>query len=90
MVQAKATARILMLVPEVVLTNQQAAAFISCGLNKTNPFSSEHPLSFGNWHQNLMSNNVMVATAQLLVNVLVQRPEVTDRDGFVYGQRLLS
>jgi hypothetical protein len=65
-----------MLVPEVVLTNQQAAALVRSGVTKTAPFSSESPLNFSNWRQNLLANNVMIATAQLLVNVLVKRPEV--------------
>ena len=76
MIDAKPNARILMLVPEVVLTNQQAAEFMRRGVTKTTPFSSEHPLNFSNWHQNVKSNNLMIATAQLLVNVLVKRPEV--------------
>ena len=79
---AKPSARILMLVPEVVLTNQQAAEFIRCGVTKTTPFSSEHPLNPSNWHQNLLSNNVMVATGQLLVNVLAQNPQVREMLGF--------
>jgi endoribonuclease Dicer len=65
-----------MLVPEVVLCTQQAAAFIKAGVPGAAPFSgANESLNYSNWDIKLSLHSVLVCTPQVLVNVLTKKPQ---------------
>jgi endoribonuclease Dicer len=66
-----------MLVPEVVLCTQQAAAFIKGGVPKAAPFSGANAsLNIENWDLKLKEYSVLVCTPQILVNILTKKPRL--------------
>lgn len=62
--------KVVMVVPQVVLSTQQAARFIDAGIAATQAFNSEHSLTAASWPAELARCSVMVMTAQVYLNVL--------------------
>lgn len=75
MLQDNPAAKVVMLVPEVVLATQQAATFIKGGVAGAAAFSgANESLNIGNWGIKLTLHSVLVCTPQVLVNVLEKQP----------------
>ena len=75
-----------MLVPEVVLAAQQAAAFVRHGgvaPDRVGAFSSERPLTAAGWPRHLAAHDVLIATGQSLLNVLAARPRALEDVGLL-------
>jgi ERCC4-related helicase len=74
LLQDNPDAKVIMLVPEVVLCTQQAAAFIKGGVPGAAAFSgANEALNINNWDLKLNMHSVLVCTPQILVNVLEKK-----------------
>lgn len=80
--ERNALAKIIVVVKQVGLAEQQAGEFVNNGFSQLNGFGGsawrvgafhgDNRLNSANWHQTLTDYSVLVMTAQILVNVLDQ------------------